>query len=174
MTPLRRPRDTLGGMQSGAPSLHSPSPYPSRSDMSMRRVEDRFETQCGEKLINSSYLTRIKFDLAYIPEVLERLTVGIKASHAGTVAGLVRSPETRNKSSPSTVPLIFHTVQEPQPQCMTRNDENELMLMRKKGSEKKPIQRWLRGCPKPYSILPKTHRCQSAHRGELALQFSVN
>lgn len=38
MTPLRRPRDALGGMHSGAPSLHSPSPYPSRSDMSMRRT----------------------------------------------------------------------------------------------------------------------------------------
>lgn len=37
MTPLRRPRDTLGGMKSGAPSPYSPSPHPSRSDMSVVR-----------------------------------------------------------------------------------------------------------------------------------------
>ena len=36
-TPLRRPRDALGGMKSGAASPHSASPYPSLSDMSMRR-----------------------------------------------------------------------------------------------------------------------------------------
>lgn len=33
MTPLRRPRDALGGMKSGAASLHSPSAHASRSDM---------------------------------------------------------------------------------------------------------------------------------------------
>lgn len=63
MTPLRRPRDALGGMQSGAPSLHSPSPYPSRSDMSTRKEGSIRNTGRG-KLINSSDLTRIKFDLA--------------------------------------------------------------------------------------------------------------
>lgn len=33
MTPLRRPRDALGGMESGAASPHSPSADASRSDM---------------------------------------------------------------------------------------------------------------------------------------------
>ncbi|KAG7503569.1 hypothetical protein JOB18_041026 [Solea senegalensis] len=42
MTPLRRPRDTLGGMKSGVPSL---SPFPSRSDMtSLRRSGSRFRS----------------------------------------------------------------------------------------------------------------------------------
>lgn len=60
MTPLRRPRDVLGGMQSGAPS---PSPYPSRSDMSTRR-RTRFGNTSRGRLMNSSDLTRIKFHLA--------------------------------------------------------------------------------------------------------------
>lgn len=48
MTPLRRPRDALGGMHSGAPSLHSPSPHPSRSDMSMRRSLDLGKTEINQ------------------------------------------------------------------------------------------------------------------------------
>lgn len=179
MTPLRRPRDALGGMQSGAPSLHSPSPYPSRSDMSTRS-RTQFDTPREGKLINSSNLTRIKFDsdvrwchlkeklvLAFpkrqpcssspaapphwrktnhsslvnceqIATVTEqqaaltsgyeseltstvhsrstkRLTVEIRASHAGTVstwmdAGLVRSPDARNKSWPFPVLLVLEAV----------------------------------------------------------------
>lgn len=53
MTPLRRPRDTLGGMKSGAPSPLSPSPFPSRSDMSARGGGlDGRNTGRGKKQIN--------------------------------------------------------------------------------------------------------------------------
>lgn len=38
MTTLRRPREALGGMPSGSLSLHSPSPYPSSSDMTMSGI----------------------------------------------------------------------------------------------------------------------------------------
>lgn len=61
MTPLRRPRDALGGTKSGAPSLQSPSPHPSRSDMSTRRRKAQFKTNGGEELIKSLVLTPIKF-----------------------------------------------------------------------------------------------------------------
>lgn len=60
MTPLRRPRDALGGMNSGAPSLQSPSSFPSRSDMMARRLNLKlWERKC----INPTNFPWIKFVL---------------------------------------------------------------------------------------------------------------
>lgn len=234
MTPLRRPRDVLGGMQSGAPS---PSPYPSRSDMSTRRRTwfwkhqqreinelvgsdsnkvslgsvlmpfkgERVLAFLGHQPLSSSVTLEktnqpnfVNYEQTVIVTELtsgsecelvssvhlrstEGLTVEIRASHAGRLpsvwtwmrTGLVRSPDARNKSSPLPVSLVleagkaqFERENPSKPRCVTRTNDSEVVSMRKQFENNPAVST---GLPETLLLLPKTHRCQSAERSELAL-----
>lgn len=111
----------------------------------------------------------------------EGLTVEIRASHAGRLpsvwtwmrTGLVRSPDARNKSSPLPASLVleagkaqFERENPSKPRCVTRTDDSEVVSIRKLFENNPAVST---GLPETLLLLPKTHRCQSAERSELAL-----